>query len=133
MVDSLAPKPWYALNFRVHDSSGQSIPSRVALNCDFPETISMPAGSSDQQEPLDTYGYAVTPETGDLIGHWGGLYLDHNTTVDVALVPGQQRFAEDFSNNMTNWTHGGAGDSWRIETDTSAMGFGPCLSTTHPF
>lgn len=124
----LQPLPWHQLTLYIKDSSGNPLAGSVYLDCDYPKWVNVPAEGTTVSLPEGSYRVMAVAQADGWTVLWHDLYLGGAATEDFWLPAAQQVFAEDFQ-TLDNWTVGGTGSQWRLDADTTAMGFGTSLYT----
>lgn len=123
----LRPLPWHNLALRLYDGTGSPISGRVYLDAEFPRWVDVSVGGVNVNLPEGNFRAMAV---GDGPGHmvlWRNFYLGGDGTQQFYLPYSNQRFVENFEGGLGNWIAGGTGNPWRLDMDTTAMGFGNCL------
>lgn len=128
----LQPLPWHSLTLNLRDTSGNGLAGWIFLDGDYPKWISVPAEGVTVSQPEGVYRAMGMAGSEGYMVLWREFWLGGDAAVDLALPAAQQVFAEDFENGLSGWTTGGEGNTWRLDPDTTAMGFGTSLSTNPP-
>jgi hypothetical protein len=117
----LQPKPTYQYNGLVRSLTGVPLPATLFINGeDVVDTVVI-TGNGQFSHPLPEGDYSLLVDSPGYVVAFNSLplYADHSDTFNLA----EQHigFFDDFSNGLSNWTHGGTKDHWGTEITDSGM------------
>jgi len=123
----LRPLRWHNLTLRLHDGNGNAVAGRVYLEAEFPHSVDVAPGGASVSLPEGGFTAIAVANTPGQMALWRNFYLGGDGTQEFYLPTGVQCLSETFEGGLGNWTAGGTGSPWRLDPDTTAMGFAMSL------
>jgi hypothetical protein len=125
----LRPLAQHALTIRLVDENGNGIQGNVFVDNGFPKYLAIPSGGLTTNQPEGAYRIRAFADDQSRMAAWREFSLTGDMTWTIVLPQAVPQFTETFDNGFSNWSHGGDGDHWRIDYDTTTVNLGPGVHT----